>query len=93
MTQRQAQVVRALKEWGPLVALVFSAGVLYQTVRSEATTTRAEVEQVRAGTVDNLRFVAESLRVNSKLDALLLGRREDAERLKDICVAVRAGCR
>jgi len=54
---------------------------------------RRDVDDIKAGAVQAPRFVAESLRVNTRLEAILRTSETNADRLKDICVAVRAGCR
>jgi hypothetical protein len=80
-------------KWAPLILLAAS-GVMAWTV------TQIKVSEA----VPDSRFVRESLRVNSVLERLLSGqlenrsiimeiKAEQKERFKELCVAVRAGCR
>lgn len=76
---------RRLAVFAGTIALIFGAGAGWGAASSQLRQTRIDLRQKAA--------VSDMRELNAKLDQLLENDRTHAERFREICVAVRAGCR
>lgn len=76
---------RRLATLAGTVALIFGAGAGWGVARAESRNVRGDLNKKAE--------ISDVRELNDKLDRLLENDRTHAERFREICVAVRAGCR